>query len=245
MHFCYLVNEGRSHRPEFANFAFTYYIVGNISKNTVFAEMKAKEPKASSLFLTVPLPSGMNPALAASLQFGVEQAIHVLGADIAMRVLPRADELAKLISGLTQPNAGLIDERALRQKTMQAVFDGTEWLTADMINRLQVSPPANKSLPASDWKRRGRVFSLTFDGKEYFARYQFDEMYQPLSVVKNILQAIGEVADTWKIAAWFHYPNGWIVDAADGKTPLAPKQTLDRRDVVLAAARRMRGSYAA
>nr|WP_284700966.1 hypothetical protein [Robbsia betulipollinis] len=189
------------------------------------------------------MPSGLNPALAASLQSGVEQAIHALGTDINVGVLPRADELAKLISGLTQPNGGLIDERALRQKTMRAVFDDGEWLTADTINSLQASPPANKSFPASDWKRRGRVFALSFDGKEYFARYQFDEMYQPLPIVKPILQAIGEVADTWKIAAWFHYPNGWIADVVEGTKPVAPKDALDRRDDVLAAARRMHGRH--
>ncbi|MGI4982073.1 MAG: hypothetical protein ACRYGL_01835 [Janthinobacterium lividum] len=207
--------------------------------------IKAKELKPPGLFLTVPLPSGMHPELAAALQFGVEQAINVLGTDIDARVLPRADELAKLISGLTQPNVGLIDERALRQKTMRAVFDDGEWLTGEMINRLQASPSANKSLPASDWKRRGRVFAIAFDGKEYFARYQFDEMYQPLPIVKDILQTIGEVADTWKIAAWFHYPNGWIADAVDGEKPVAPKDAFDRRDAVLAAARRMRGCHEA
>jgi hypothetical protein len=207
--------------------------------------IKTKEPKSPGLFLKVQLPHGMNPALAASLQFGVEQAINVLGADIDTKVLPRADELAQLISGLTQPNVGLIEERALRQKTMRGVFRDVEWLTAEMINGFQASPPANKSHPASDWKRRGRIFSVTYDGKEYFARYQFDEMYQPLPIIKEILHEIGELADTWKVAAWFHYPNGWIADAVEGERPVAPKDALDRRDDVLAAARRMHRSYEA
>lgn len=38
---------------------------------------KLDEPETSNLFLTVPLPKRMSPALAASLQFGVEQAIGV------------------------------------------------------------------------------------------------------------------------------------------------------------------------
>ena len=207
--------------------------------------INAMGQKPSSLFLNLPLPSDMDPALAASLQSGIEQAITVIGANINAQLLTRADDLAKLISGLTQPNVGLIEERALRQKTMQAVLGGTEWLTADVVNSLQASPPANKSLPASDWKRRRRIFSVTFDGKEYFARYQFDEMYQPLPIIKEILQAVGEVADTWKVAAWFHYPNGWIADAGDGAKPIAPCGALDRKHEVLAAARRMHGTYEA
>ncbi|GAB5097703.1 hypothetical protein [Caballeronia sp. HLA56] len=205
---------------------------------------KLNEPVTSHLFLRVPLPEGMSPALAASLQTGVEQAISALGPEINARVLPAADDLAKLISGLTQPNPQLIEERALRHKTMKAVFADGHWLTSEDINRLQPSPPANKSLPASDWKRRSRLFSVPYDGKEYFARYQFDEMYQPLPIIRDILQQIGEVADSWKIAAWFHYPNGWIANV-DGTKPVAPKDALDRREDVLAAARRMRGTYEA
>ncbi|TCK32859.1 hypothetical protein B0G84_8765 [Paraburkholderia sp. BL8N3] len=207
--------------------------------------INVKPMNSSDLFLTVPLPSGIDPAVASSLQFGVEQAIQVLGDDINSKVLPSADDMARLISGLTHPNVGLIEELALQQKTMKAVFHDDQWLTADMINRLQTSPPANASHPASDWKRRGRVYSVTYDGKEYFARYQFDALCQPLPIIKEVLNAIGEVADSWKLAAWFHYPNGWIADAKDGSRPVAPKDALDRRDDVLAAARRMKGSYEA
>jgi hypothetical protein len=146
---------------------------------------------------------------------------------------------------MTQPNVGLIEERTLRQKTLNSVFDGGDWVTADTINASQVSPPANKSLPASDWKRRGRIFSVTFGGREYFARYQFDEMCQPLPIIQDILQVIGEVADNWKTAAWFQYPNGWTTDLVDGAKAVAPKDALDRRDDLLAAARRKRESYEA
>lgn len=68
-------------------------------------------------------------------------------------------------------------------------------------------------------------------------------MYQPLPVIRDILKAFGALADPWVLAAWFQYPNGWIVDA-DGK-PVAPKDVLARRDAVLHAARRRHGSYLA
>ena len=128
---------------------------------------------------------------------------------------------------------------------MDAVFDEGSWVTSEEINRLQASPSSNKSLPASDWKRFGCVFSVPYDGQEHIARYQFDELYQPLPIIKDILQEIGEVADPWRIAAWFHYPSGWIADTVDGAKPVAPKNALNRRDDVLAAARRMRGTYEA
>jgi hypothetical protein len=78
-------------------------------------------------------------------------------------------------------------------------FGQGEWLSADMVSQ------------ASDWKRDGRIFGVTFDGKEYFPRYEFDALNQPLPVIRDILEAFGPV-DPWKIAAWFHFPNGWIVE---------------------------------
>lgn len=123
-------------------------------------------------------------------------------------------------------------ESALRRKTMQAVFEHEVWLTLEDIAE------------ADDWRRQGRVFAVVYEGTEYFPRYQFDDAYEPLPVIKDILQALGEV-DAWTFAAWFHYPSGWIADAVDGAKPVAPKDALNRRDDVLAAARRTRGTYVA
>jgi hypothetical protein len=77
-------------------------------------------------------------------------------------------------------------EHLQRQKTMRAIFDDGEWLTAESINTLQPSPPVNKSHPANDWKRGGLVFSVAHDGEEYFPSYQFDAMYQPKPVISDI-----------------------------------------------------------
>lgn len=207
--------------------------------------MKLKKLESSELFITVPLPRGVSPAVAASLKSGIEEAMSLLGADFNASVLSRADDLAKLIKRLTKPDAGLIQERILRRKTIEAVFEEGGWLTSEDINRLQASPPQSKSLPANDWKRRGRVFAVFYDGKNYFARYQFDDAYQPLPIIKDILREIGEVADAWETAAWFHYPSGWLGDLVDGTKAIAPKDALHRRDEVLMAARRMRGTYEA
>jgi hypothetical protein len=54
------------------------------------------------------------------------------------------------------------------------------------------------------------------------------------------------VADSWKLAAWFHFPNGWIVEPGpEGPTPVAPKDALDRLDDLLNALKKRQGSYVA
>jgi len=141
---------------------------------------------------------------------------------------------------------GLIEERLQRLQTIQEIFKEEKWLTAEMLNRLQAEPPSNQRFPASDWKRQDRIFSVMFEGKEYFPRYEFDAAYQPLPLIGDVLAAFGPVADTWQIAAWFHYPNGRIVESGDkGIKPIAPKDALDRREDLIKAIKERKGSYVA
>ena len=198
------------------------------------------------LVLGVAVPEGMDPAVAEALRPRMEHALELLLLSEQPRLLEEADRLAALLSGQPEPNLGLVKERLARLKTLREMLEEGEWLTAEQLNALQPHPPAQKAHPASDWKRRGRIFGVNYGGQEYFARYQFDETYQPLPVIKEILKALGEVADSWKIAAWFHFPNGWLArPGTQGQQALAPKDALDQRDAVLAAAAKRQGSYTA
>ena len=198
------------------------------------------------LVLPVSIPKHADPAAVSSMVEALEKAIIVLAGTGQAFVLEQADRLAELATGMLQPSVELVEDRVRRMKTVQQVFAEGDWLTAEQINALQVEPPANKSHPASDWKRRGRIFSVNYGGKEYFARHQLDALYQPLPIVKDILKQFGEVADPWVLAAWFHFPNGWIAKpGTGGKESLAPKDALNQRDVVLNAAAQRQASYVA
>lgn len=199
-----------------------------------------------ALVLDVPVPEGTDPALLPSLRKGLARAVTLMVSSGEVAILEQADRLAILLTGVIEPDLGLVEERLQRLQTLREIFKEEEWLSADMLNRLQPEPPSNRSLPASDWKRRGRIFSVTFGGKEYFPRYEFDAAYQPLPLMKEILAAFGTVADTWKIAAWFHYPNGRIVESGpEGGKAIAPKDALDRRDDLVKALEKRTGSYVA
>jgi len=198
------------------------------------------------LVLPFSIPAGTDPATVSSMVEALEKAFVVLAGTGQADVLERADRLAELATGMLVPNAELLADRVQRMRTLQQVFAEGDWLTAEQLNALQADPPAHKSHPASDWKRRGRIFSVNHGGKEYFARYQFDALYQPLPIVKDLLKAYGEVADPWTLAAWLHFPNGWLTRAqANGAVPLAPKDALDQRAAVLNAARQRQASYVA
>jgi hypothetical protein len=198
--------------------------------------------------LSLRLPAGTDPAVVSSLKRGLEDLVAavLMKTPFEEVVIGRADELAAAITALSAPVAPLIEERIRRQETMRAVFARGDWLTAGQISALQIAQAASTAQPTSDWKRCGRIFSVSIGDEEYFAGYQFDAMCQPLPVIKEILDALGPAADSWKIAAWFHFPNGWITGPGNQEgQPVAPMDALDRRETVINAARHMNGTYLA
>ncbi|MFP4896907.1 hypothetical protein [Paraburkholderia sp. EG304] len=138
------------------------------------------------------------------------------------------------------------DARRREADAHREILARTEWLTAGQINARQAVPPIDNEQPAREWKESGRIFSLTFDNREHFAAYQFDTECQPLPVIRKIIAEFGPRYDPWQIAAWFHFPNGWIAGTGDSENePVAPMEALDRADDVLRALRFMHGGYVA
>ena len=199
------------------------------------------------LKFTIRVPRHLSLGIVESLEEGITKAIQILMENKSLADLcESANSVARLVVGQVRPSATLLEERIEQMATIQRVFEDCDWLTGEEINSLQKKPPKVKSLPASGWKRRGRVFSVSYNGKDYYARYQFDSLYQPLPIIKDILEAYGEYADAWIVAAWFHFPNGWIAkEGVDGAVPVSPKDALSRRADVINAARNHKGTYVA
>ena len=197
----------------------------------------------TALRVPVEVPRDTDPAAISSVVQAIEKALVVLVQTRQADVIAHADLLAEIATRLLAPSSELLEDRVQRLRSLQQIFIEGDWLTSEHLNALQETPPRSKSQPASDWKRRGRIFGVSHGGREYFARYQFDAMYKPLPVIREVLEAFGEAADPWVLAAWFHYPNAWI-DGADG-VPVAPKDALNRRDDVVRAALKRRTSYVA
>ncbi|MDR6476296.1 hypothetical protein J2778_003796 [Paraburkholderia graminis] len=121
----------------------------------------------------------------------------------------------------------------LREETILKILAEGEWMGEDTV-------PAD----VAGWQQRGWIFGVEAEGHLYYARYQFDDRGQPLPVIRQILAELGHTTDPWAIAAWFHFPNGWLVE--DGCTaPIAPRDALDHHVAVVDAARRFRGTFEA
>jgi hypothetical protein len=114
----------------------------------------------------------------------------------------------------------------------QTLLDEGEWLQAGRVDAAQLRA----------WEESRRIFKVSINGTDYYPLYQFDDSLQPRPVIGAVI-AETEGADPLALAAWFHYPNGWIT--TDGWHPVAPRLVLDQPDLVLAAARKRRGTYIA
>lgn len=199
------------------------------------------------LTLKVKVSGNLPFGIAESLEVGLTKAVQILtGSTVLQDLCESADTLARLVVTQIRPSAILLEERIAQMATVKKVFAEGDWLTAEDINKLQIRPPARKSFPAMDWQRRGRIFSVSYNGKDYYPRYQFNAMFQPLPVVRRILKAYGECPDTWALATWFHFPNGWIAKEVGSEVvSVAPKDALHRPDDVIKAARNQKGTYVA
>jgi hypothetical protein len=205
------------------------------------------EDDVDELSLTVRVPRDLPLGIAESLEESLAKAIEILTISNAFRDISKsADDVARIVVTQVRPSGIMLEDRIAQMTTVRTVFEEGDWLTAEDINKLQRKPSSKTSLPASDWKRRGRIFSVSYDGKEYYPRYQFDAMYQPLPIISDIIKAFGEYADAWSLATWFHFPNGWIAKDVGGTAlPVAPKDALNRARDVIKAAQNQKGTYVA
>ncbi|KQZ35126.1 MULTISPECIES: hypothetical protein [Telluria group] len=126
--------------------------------------------------------------------------------------------------------------------TQDLIFHSDDWLTAEELDRQLQDMRSGHS--AYELERQRRIFSVERDGAHYFARYQFNAHLEPLPVVREILVRL-VLVESWAIAAWFHFPNGWIPLDDAGKSPVAPKDVLNRREELLQAAEKYRSTYVA
>ena len=96
---------------------------------------------------------------------------------------------------------------ALEQRAIAALFDGTEWLTAEQIGRLRDPDARNPHGTANRWRGEGKVFALTKGGTLYYPRYAFDETLDPRPAVAAVLSVLAGYSP-YRVASWFESTSG-------------------------------------
>jgi len=102
----------------------------------------------------------------------------------------------------------------LEQRAIEAVLQGTTWLTAQQVGRRHNPDAANPHAAASRWQQAGKVFAIERAGQRLYPSYVFDELGQPLPAVQEILRVLDGYTP-FRIAAWFESTSSML----DGQRP--------------------------
>lgn len=62
------------------------------------------------------------------------------------------------------------------------------------------------------WEQDRRIFSVNHEGNHVFPAFQFDREGQPLPVIAQVLETLGQQSKGWELALWFLAGNGWLDD---------------------------------
>lgn len=178
---------------------------------------------AASLFTRAAWLALHQPDAEPKLQGLAKQRPAVDPAAIAsLEVVPKSIASLTFAGPRMQAVQRLVDESEFRRfdkrmeasisKSIEAIFSGTQWLTAAELGRAARPKAANPHSVASRWRASKRIYAVERRGQLLFARYQFDAGFDPLPVVARILATL-EQASPIEIASWFESPNSYLDDS--------------------------------
>ncbi len=98
----------------------------------------------------------------------------------------------------------------MQKNAAEAVLRGSEWLSALQVGELAGRSASNPAALANRWKREGKLFSISWNGKDWYPRYAFDAVLQPRPLIAEVIKIFGPDTDPWRIAAWFESSNAWL-----------------------------------
>jgi len=122
----------------------------------------------------------------------------------------------------------------MQKNAAEAILQGAEWLPAIQVGKLAERSASNPAALANRWKKEGKLFSISWKGKDWYPRYAFDAMVQPRPVIAEVIKIFGAYMDPWRVAAWFESSNAWLGG-------LKPRDLMNEPERIVAAARRKGG----
>lgn len=122
----------------------------------------------------------------------------------------------------------------MQKNAAEAILQGSEWLSAIQVGQLAQRSASNPAALANRWKKEGKLFSISWKGKDWYPRYAFDDVIQPRRVIAEVIGVFSAQMDPWRIAAWFESSNAWLGGSK-------PRDLMNEPERILAAARRKGG----
>ena len=131
-----------------------------------------------------------------------------------------------------QPGANALREAQMLEKAKKAVWESSDWLSAADIANLAPDDSGNHDSLPSEWERTGRIFSIQYNGGDYYPGYGLDRgvLLQPHPSMAEVIKVLQTKKKGWGMAFWFASVNSSL----GGKRPQDVLKT--ELDLVVAAA---------
>lgn len=105
-------------------------------------------------------------------------------------------------------------EEKLQKRAIDAVLNGTAWMTSKEVGARVDPTAANKHAQASRWLREKRIFAIERANVKEFPSYAFDPLGNPVQELREIL-AILDGYSPFRVASWFESTSSQL----DGRRP--------------------------
>lgn len=104
----------------------------------------------------------------------------------------------------------------IMQSDMQAraitrIMESGDLLTAQKMANVADRSITNPIACISEWEEQGLIFSIQFQGEDYYPSFVLDPLHQflPRPELKPILAILGDRSG-WDLAFWFSSPNSYL-----------------------------------
>lgn len=123
-----------------------------------------------------------------------------------------------LVPTVPSPTTFLSRARMIAE-THADILNSGDWVKASQIAEASGTGAANSSALPNRWKRESRIFAINHKGVDLYPAYALDlaNGCRPLPAVADVLAVLAPIKDDWKLAAWFHFANGYL----GGESPKA------------------------
>jgi hypothetical protein len=146
-------------------------------------------------------------------------------------------EAAELVDLITAAKSVLGRERSTRERVLQALLpvgsftnsspavlvqvqrnaeahaelaDEFGLLSSTDVAELAGSTASNRAATANRLRTQRKAFTVDVDGAQRFPGFQFGENGRPLSVIADVLAAVGNRLTGWELALWFTGSSDWL-----------------------------------
>lgn len=166
---------------------------------------------------------------------GIDDAVFKIALEAAFLAVAGLNQLpdtvkAKATTVKAKPKSTGTTNTERLEKLKETILNDSEWLPAQEVSRRGGAGTGVKNpsgLP-NRWKRTGKIFAITSEGRDLYPAYALDIGGQPLPLVRKIIELFGETKTPWSLAVWFGTLNSWL----GNKKPkdlltTAPEQVLE------------------